>query len=376
MPESFKEWLCSELFNQAPMCISVIDRDFRVVDANKLFTETFGPWNGQHCYAVYKDRSERCERCGAARTFADGQTRVREEQGVNRHGVPYYYVVHLVPIIHPTGEIPYVIEMSTDITAVKKLEQEKLEAERLAAVGQTVAGLAHGIKNIIMGLEGGMYVVGSGLRRGDNDRVRHGWEMLDDNIKRISAFVKEFLSFARGAKAQVAPADPAAIARQVIDLFRDKAALAGIDLRGELQDGVAPAPMDAAGIHTCLANLVSNALDACEVSDQPERRVTLSVREQDGVIVYEVADNGVGMDYEIKQKVFTNFFSTKGSGKGTGLGLLTTRKIVQEHGGSVAFESEPGAGSLFRLAFPRDRLPQPPRQEETRESEQQTQAAQ
>jgi signal transduction histidine kinase len=64
------------------------------------------------------------------------------------------------------------------------------------------------------------------------------------------------------------------------------------------------------------------------------------------------------MDYEIKQKVFTNFFTTKGSG-GTGMGLLLTRKIVQEHGGKISVDSTPGEGSLFRVVFPRDRLPEP-----------------
>ena len=116
--------------------------------------------------------------------------------------------------------------------------------------------------------------------------------------------------------------------------------------------------MDAEAIHTCLVNLVSNAVDACETSDRPGGRVMLSTYERDGVIVYEVTDDGVGMDYEIKKKVFTNFFSTKALRKGTGLGLLTTRKTVQEHGGKVSFESVEGQGSTFRIEFPRSRLPQ------------------
>ena len=73
--------------------------------------------------------------------------------------------------------------------------------------------------------------------------------------------------------------------------------------------------------------------------------------------MFEVSDNGAGMDYEVKKRVFTKFFSTKGSDRGTGLGLLTTRKIVQEHGGKVSFESTEGEGSTFRLEFPRCRLP-------------------
>ncbi len=91
--------------------------------------------------------------------------------------------------------------------------------------------------------------------------------------------------------------------------------------------------------------------------------MVLSSREEDGVLSFEVTDDGCGMDYDIKQKVFTNFFSTKASGKGTGLGLLTTRKIVQEHGGRVWFESAEGEGSIFRLQFPRENLPQPQEEE-------------
>jgi signal transduction histidine kinase len=93
----------------------------------------------------------------------------------------------------------------------------------------------------------------------------------------------------------------------------------------------------------------------------------LSTEDRDGTLVFEVADDGVGMDYEIRKKIFSNFFSTKATGKGTGLGLLTTRKIVQEHGGKVSFDSTEGAGSVFRLEFPRDRLPQPAGGQETKD---------
>jgi len=89
----------------------------------------------------------------------------------------------------------------------------------------------------------------------------------------------------------------------------------------------------------------------------------LSSQEQDDVLTFEVSDDGCGMDYDIKQKVFTNFFSTKASGKGTGLGLLTTRKIVQEHGGKVSFESTEERGSVFRLEFPRENLPEPEKED-------------
>lgn len=109
-------------------------------------------------------------------------------------------------------------------------------------------------------------------------------------------------------------------------------------------------------------------MDACQMSEHesdPESEggqaeagstVHVCVSDEDGVLRYSVTDNGVGMDYELKQKVFTTFFTTKGLG-GTGLGLLTTRKIIQEHGGRIELESTPGKGSTFTILLPRDRLP-------------------
>ncbi len=244
-----------------------------------------------------------------------------------------------------------------DRREVKELEREKITAERLAAVGQTVAGLAHGIKNVLMGIDGGMYAFRSGMQKGDDARMLKGWQMLEENIDRISTFVREFLEFARGRKPEVKLVDPNRIVRKVVELFEDKAAMSGITLEAELQDQLPFALMDEAGIHDCLDNLVSNALDACEICDRPGRRVVMRTREDVGKLIIEVADNGTGIDYDIRKKVFTTFFSTKGANKGTGLGLLTTRKIVQQHGGKVSFESTAGEGSVFRLEFPRDRLP-------------------
>ncbi len=362
--EDIRNWMHARLWYQVPVSISVIDRNYSVIEANPHFARNYGDWQGRFCYEVYKGLSERCKDCAATKTFADGLVREKEEQGVVRDGKQTYYLVHMVPLIGEDGKIPYVVEMSTDITHVKLLEQQKLEAERLAAVGQTVAGLAHGVKNLLMGIDGGMYVLESGMHKGDPDRMLKGWEMLKADIARITSFVKEFLEFAKGRTPQVQLVDPNQPAREVLSLFSDTAGLKGIEIRANLQEGIPHAFMDKEGIHTCLANLVSNALDACEVSDKPNRHVVLSTSEQEGKLVFEVADDGAGMDYEIKKKVFTGFFSTKVSGKGTGLGLLTTRKIVQEHGGNVSFDSTEGAGAVFRLEFPRDRLPRPAEDED------------
>ena len=243
-----------------------------------------------------------------------------------------------------------------DVREIKELEREKLEAERLAAVGQTVAGLAHGVKNLITALEGGMYMMSSGIDKGNVDRVHKGMEMLGRNIDRVSMFVRAFLDFSKGRKIHARLSHPAEIAEEVVNLYAAKTQELGIELVHESEDGIQPAAIDYDSMHECLTNLVGNAIDACRVSEGGGTHVTVRTFEKDDIIVYEVVDDGCGMDYEVKRKVFTSFFTTKGLG-GTGLGLLTTKKSVQEHGGTIDLESEPGEGTVFRINLPRNRLP-------------------
>ncbi len=244
-----------------------------------------------------------------------------------------------------------------DIRRIKKLEAEKLEAERLAAVGQTVAGLAHGIKNVLTGLEGGEYILNSGLQKGDVNRVQKGMEMLNRNTQRVSTFVKEFLNFSKGQEIETDICDPVEIAKEVVNTYFVKINQLGINLTTDFRGNIGLAALDSEGIHESLSNLLGNAIDACRISENPdELKIILRVSEQDNAIVYEVIDNGCGMDYEVKRKVFTTFFTTKGLG-GTGLGLLMTKKIIQQHGGKVDFDSVLDQGTTFRITLPRDRLP-------------------
>jgi len=268
--------------------------------------------------------------------------------------------------LRPGGSFTGSAVIAQDLREIKRLEREKLDAERLAAVGETVAGIAHGIKNILTGLQGGMYVASLGMQHGDVERIKEGWEMLTRNMNRISELTRNLLAFSRGEPFECTLVDPAEVVRDVVALYQDSAARHGIELVAEIQAGIEPASMDSAGMHGCLTNLISNAVDACLTSAKKECKIVAKLFEEDDTIFIEVTDTGCGMDYEVKQKAFTSFFTTKAKG-GTGLGLLLTRKLVQQHGGSIQFTSEPDAGTTFRLSFPRSRLPQPISQEDSHE---------
>ncbi len=343
------------LFDRVPCYITVIDKDFRITRANEAFRDRFGETRGDRCFEVYKRRKRKCPNCPAVKTFRDGAVHKSNQVGISKAGEKTLYIVTTSPLTRGDEKVAHVIEISTDITEMKKLEEEMIESERLAAVGQTVAGLAHSVKNILMGLDGGKYIVSLGLKKGDNQLIGQGWEMLERNFDKTTTLVKDFLSFAKGRLPEARLVDPNSLVSEIVDLYKPFARQSGVELRSELQENIKKAPLDSDGIHTCLTNLVSNSIDACLMSERKDRFVVIRTRNERGALVFEVADNGAGMDYEIKKKIFTTFFTTKG-GKGTGLGLLTTRKIVQEHGGKIHVYSKKGEGARFRIVLPRKRL--------------------
>ena len=109
-------------------------------------------------------------------------------------------------------------------------------------------------------------------------------------------------------------------------------------------------PLDPEGIESCITNLVSNAIDAAMMREDKNGKVEIHTNYKHATLVIEVTDNGCGMDSEVIQNIFTTFFTTKGN-KGTGLGLLTTNKIIKEHGGNMEVDSDLGKGSTFRNHF-------------------------
>jgi PAS domain S-box-containing protein len=267
------------------------------------------------------------------------------------------------------GSILGAVGLSQDLRPIKALEREKLQAERLAAVGQTVAGLAHGIKNIMTGLEGGVYVVQTATKTQDKVLLHKGWEMIERNIAKVSTLVKDLLSYSRERAPELQWISPNDLAEEACFLFQEKARQGKIQLLLDLDPHMGRAYLDPKGIHACLANLLSNAVDSCLSDSKKEgHQVTFRTRRnKEESITFEVEDNGTGIRGEVKEKLFTSICSTKGTG-GTGLGLLVTHKIIHEHGGDISLESEAGRGSLFRITLPQD-IPDLPSAEQTKARE-------
>lgn len=292
--------------------------------------------------ALYRKKSERGGIANWKETFVLGK---------GGHEIPVRFSGTL---LYSNGNVIGSVSFVHDLREIKRLEKELIENERLSAIGQTVAGLAHCIKNILLGMEGGIYVVDKGLRKNDMRKLRKGWDMVRRNIDKMSNLVLDLLSYSKERKPEYKSCSPNSIADEVCELMDSRAKELGIKLVRDFDPTVGHVFLDPKGIYRCLLNQISNAIDAC-IDDEDEGKEYLvrvtTRREKDGMVAFEVSDNGCGMDEEIRKQIFTGFFSTKGS-KGTGLGLVVTHKILQEHGGTITVQSEPGKGSTFTSRLP------------------------
>jgi len=241
-----------------------------------------------------------------------------------------------------------------DLTEIKRLERELLMSERLATVGQTVAGMAHGVKNILHGFKGGSYLMEVGFKNDNKEKLKAGWEMIQKNILHTSELVMDLLTYSKVREPEYKPCNPNDIVKDVCQVLEETASEYNVRIVQQFDPSIGEVAMDERIIHTTLMNLVSNAIDACVFDDTPGKSLEVRVKtglEQGSVIRYEVVDNGMGMDENVKEKIFTSFFSTKGH-RGTGLGLLVSRKLIEDHNGAIDVLSEVGQGTTFIVKVP------------------------
>ncbi len=346
--------LSTLLFERTPCLVATIDPHHRIVRANPAFTELFGSVAGKLCHRVYKQHDQPCNPCIATKVFESGVAQYSEEIGRSKTGNEVRFRVHCLPLPNKKYQIPQVLQIGVDTTEPTELKQQLQQAERLASVGLTTAGLAHTIKNILAGLEGATYLVSSALDKNDEQRLRGGWEMVHKYIEQVSVLVKNLLRYAKATEPQRQQVEPAELLQDVVQLFASKAEMIGISLDMELDAKAPSCWIDCNALHACLSNLITNALDACawDPATGKKHRVVVRIEPlQNGGVAFEVSDNGMGISEENQHKILSTSFTTKGI-RGTGLGLLLTKKAVREHGGHIEFSSTHGQGTTFRLCLP------------------------
>jgi two-component system NtrC family sensor kinase len=250
------------------------------------------------------------------------------------------------------------IGISKDITEQKQLLKELVQSQKAAAIGQAVTAIQHAIKNMLMSLKGGSYLVQVGMKKDNQEQIEEGRLMVEDGIERIRGLSLNMLNLARNWRPELQDVGVSDLVVSICESNRQSAADHGVRLRHEVPDGLPPIVCDSKLIHMATTDLVVNAFDACKwkdyLSDEtPEVVLKCCLIDDGDTFVIEVRDNGCGMTDEIKRNIFAPFFSTKKT-LGTGLGLAVTSRIIKAHEGEILVESEPERGTTFVVRLPKD----------------------
>jgi PAS domain S-box-containing protein len=336
-----------QLFDEVPCYISVHDRQFRLTATNRRFKEDFDVELGAFCYEVYKHRDEPCPNCPVAKTFEDGRSHTAEMVVTSKVGEQYNVLIWTAPLRDAAGETTHVMEMSTNITQIRQLQ------DRLSSLGLKISSISHGIKSLLTALDGGMYLVETGLAKDKPERVKDGWEDVKTVFSRIRKLVYNILFFAKERELKWDRIDILNFAEDIAATLAPKIKARGIEYVCDFDTSPGAMEIDTGVVRLALINILENALDACiEDEAQKSHKIVFSVRQDENHIIFEINDNGIGMDRETRESLFTLFFSSKGN-KGTGLGLFIADKIIDQHAGKIAVDSSPGKGSRFRITIPR-----------------------
>jgi PAS domain S-box-containing protein len=335
------------LFDEVPCYITVLDRDFKLVAANRRFKEDFGDDIGSNCYEVCKDRQQPCEECPVAKTFQDGKPHQAEMVVTPKAGVKYNVLVWTAPLRNSEGEITQVMEMITDITQMRQLQ------DHLSSLGLLIGSISHSIKGLLTGLDGGMYLLNSGFAKENTEQIEEGWDVVKLMIGRIRNMVLNILYYAKERDLNWERVNVLDFVQEVALTIALKVQEHQIEFESDFDPSLGEFEVDTGVVRSALVNILENALEAClEDNAKASHKISFSTGHDEEHIIFNVRDDGAGMDRETKEKMFTLFFSSKGH-RGTGLGLFISQQIIRQHGGTICVESTPEQGTHLQVKIPK-----------------------
>lgn len=298
------------------------------------------------CYDLIHGLDEPCSGCLLERTLREkiptfGELSLPEEET---------YLAHFYPILDKqTGEVESVVHYCKSITEQKRMDQQMMHAEKLASLGQLVAGVAHELNNPL-----GLILFYAELLKEElppESEHRADVEVIARHSETCRSVVQDLLEFARNVKTVRVPGRLNDTIERVISVLKKQFDKEGIRIETSFAPDLPTINLDESKLQQVWMNLLLNAKQAVKES---EGLISVTTKYDEAVktISVTVEDNGEGMSPEIIHKIFDPFFTTKKDGEGTGLGLSVSYGIVKEHGGEITVRSRPSVGSVFEVTIP------------------------
>ncbi len=272
----------------------------------------------------------------------------------SRDGVDRVVNITATPLRGDTGQFATVVIVD-DATDATELESQLRQSDRLASVGLLAAGVAHEVNTPLAGISS--YVQMLQRKLPENDPRRPILEKIEKQTFRASSIVNNLLNFSRQQASEMQPVDINVVVNETLTLAELPLSKRKVQVETVLDETLPQVWGDPGKLQQVLMNLVLNARDSMPSGGN----LNIRTARQNGEIVLEVADTGAGIPKDQIHKIYDPFFTTKGTGRGTGLGLSVTYGIIQEHRGTITVRSESGSGTCFRVALPVAAAAQAPR---------------
>ena len=277
-------------------------------------------------------------------TFASLEVRVRHRQGDWRR-----IRFNFSPLCNEKGDIEGVVLSGRDVTDLKRLEEQLIQAEKLAAMGQMLAGVAHELNNPLTAILGVTELLRE--REGTDDSSKRQLDLTHRQARRAARIVQNLLEFSRPASPQKRPLDVNSLLERTLQLQEHSLRRNNIAVDFRPQPDLPGVIGDANQLIQVFLNLVTNAEQAIqEIRDTG--RIQIRPSHNDNRVMVTVQDDGIGIRPEALPRIFDPFYTTKRPGGGTGLGLSICMSIIREHGGNIEAETLPGGGSAFTIYLP------------------------
>lgn len=229
------------------------------------------------------------------------------------------------------------------------LVDQVLVNNRLAAMGETVAAISHGIKNILQGLRGGTDAVALALQKDDLEMAGRGWNVLARNLDRIQSLTMNMLGFVRNRAFEIERVNLEELMTEVTELLVSQSKRAEVRLETILPPNLPPVPLDASAMLQAMLNLLSNAIDATPRGGIVTLRAKYDI--QNDTFLIDIEDSGHGIDPQVRERLFEPFVTSKGQ-RGTGLGLVVSQRILEQHQGRLECIESGASGTVMRMTIP------------------------
>lgn len=335
------------LFDEMPCYVAVMNSDLAIVEANRQLKSEFGDSNGAMCHELLKQTEKACPDCPVKETFGNGQPRQAQMELKSAKGRKHIVLAWTSPVFGAGGKVDQVLVMYADMTQILQVQNH------LASLGLLVGSISHGIKGLLTGLDGGLYLLDSGLAKSNDDKIREGLDIVKMNIGRIRNLVLDMLLFSKERDPDKEIVNVRTFLTEIAGIVRTRAKLHGLTFFSDFEKVDGSFEIDKSYLRSALINVLENAVEACgEDHSKSSHTVKFEAEGFSDYVLINVEDDGVGMDEETREKVFDLFFSSKGR-KGTGLGLFITRNVVEQHNGRIEIISERGKGTKFTIQLPR-----------------------